>query len=157
MTDDTSASSSGARRSPFGGVGRSVARAQLSLPVVEAAVGVGLLLSVTVCFGVGLPAAPTTQVRLDSHATDAAAVLTAESPRHADRSRLVEVTRSAASFERERDTLRRRVATVLGDGLLFVVRTPYGLVGDRPPPGRPVGRASVPTRHGAVVIEVWRP
>lgn len=157
MTDDTSPSSRGAWRPPSYGDGRSAARAQLSLPVVEAAIGVGLLLSVTVCFGVGLPSPPTTQVRLDSHATDAAAVLTAESPRHADRSRLVEVTRSAADFERERDTLRRRVAAVLGDGLSFVVRTPHGLVGDRPPPGRAVGRASVPTRHGAVVIEVWRP
>ncbi|MEZ3116164.1 hypothetical protein RYH80_09580 [Halobaculum sp. MBLA0147] len=157
MTDDTSPSSSETRWRPFHGSRGSTTRAQLSLPVVEAAIGVGLLLSVTVCFGVGLSAPPTAQTRLDSHATDAAAVLAAESPRHADRSRLVEVARSAATFERERDTLRRRVATVLGDGLLFVVRTPHGLVGDRPPPGDPVGRASVPTCHGAVVIEVWRP
>ncbi|ERH13037.1 MAG: hypothetical protein J07HB67_02070 [halophilic archaeon J07HB67] len=130
-------------------------RAQLSLSVVEAGVGVLFLLSVAAGFAVDLPSPPTDETQLDAYAADTTTVLASETPRHADRSRLAELTASQAAFERERDALRRRVAVILGDNLQFRVQTPHGVVGDPVPRATPTGTATVPTRSGPVVIEVW--
>lgn len=130
-------------------------RGQLSLSVVEAGVGVLFLFAVAAGFTADLPQPPTDETQLDAYAADTATVLAGESPRHADRSRLAEVTASRAAFERERATLRRRVRAILGDNLQFRVETPYGAVGDPVPRATPTGTATVPTRDGPVVIEVW--
>ena len=130
-------------------------RGQLSLSVVEAGVGVLFLLAVTAGFAVDLPQPSTDETQLDTYAADTATVLAGESPRHADRSRLAEVTASRATFERERATLRRRVGSILDDNLQFRVETPHGVVGDPVPRATPTGTATVPTRGGPVVIEVW--
>ncbi|MEZ3144953.1 hypothetical protein [Halobaculum sp. MBLA0143] len=130
-------------------------RGQLSLSVVEAGVGVLLLLAVAGGFGASLPTPSTDETQLDAYAGDAATVLTGAPPRHADRSRLTEVAASRAAFERERGALRRRVAATLGDNLQFRLRTPHGVVGDPIPRATATGRATVPTRHGPVVIQVW--
>jgi hypothetical protein len=130
-------------------------RGQLSLSVVEAGVGTLFLLAVAAGFAVDLPSPPTDETQLDAYAGDAATVLAGEPPRHADRSRLTEVTASRAAFERERATLRRRVAATLGDNLQFRVETPHGVVGDPVPRATPTGTATVPTGDGPVVIEVW--
>ena len=136
-------------------VGGGGSRGQLSLPAVEAAVGVTLLLAVAVVFTVPLPQPATSEVQLDTYASDTATVLGAESARHAGRSRLAEVARSAAAFERERAALRRRVGAILGDNLLFQVETPHGSVGYPVPPDSPAGRATVQTQYGPVVVMVW--
>lgn len=130
-------------------------RGQLSLSVVEAGVGVAFLLAVAAGFGASLPAPATDETQLDAYAGDAATVLTETPPRHADRSRLTEVTRSRAAFEREQRALARRVRATLGANLGFRVETPYGVVGDPVPRATATGRATVPTRNGPVVIRVW--
>lgn len=130
-------------------------RGQLSLPVVEAALGVAIILAVTATFGVAVPDPPRAEAQLDRYAADTARVLTDESPRHAGSVRLAELARSSASFTRERDALRRRVAATLGANLFFRVETPHGAVGHDLPRDRALGRADVPTRNGRVVIWVW--
>lgn len=130
-------------------------RAQLSLSVVEAGIGVVFLLAVAAGFGASLPAPATDETQLDTYADDAATVLTGTPPRHADRSRLTEVTRSRAAFEREREALRRRLDATLGTNLGFRVATPYGAVGGPVPRATATGQATVPTRNGPVVIRVW--
>lgn len=130
-------------------------RGQLSLPVAEAAVGVALLLTVTAAFGLGVGEPPTAEAQLDAYASDAATVLAGESPGHTDRTRLAEVARSAATLQRERAALRTRLARTLGANLLFRVETPHGAVGRPLPRETTLGRASVPTRNGLVVIWVW--
>jgi hypothetical protein len=130
-------------------------RAQLSLTVVEAAVGVLLVFAVTAGFALGTPQPDTAEVQLDAYARDAAAVLVNEPPRHQAATRLSEVSKSEAAFERERDALRRRVDRILPDNLMFRVRTPQGAVGYPRPAGVPLGSASVPTPHGTVTIRVW--
>jgi hypothetical protein len=130
-------------------------RGQLSLPVVEAAVGVVLLLAVAVTFAGGVPAADARTAQLDAYADDAATVLRGEAPRHRGATRLSEVTRSAAGFEREDEALERRVDRILPDNLLFRVETPHGAVGFRRPAGVPVGRATVTSLNGPVTVEVW--
>lgn len=130
-------------------------RAQLSLPAVEAAAGVLLVLAVASVFAVGVPAADTRTGQLDAYANDAATVLAGEPPRHGGTTRLAEVIRSERSFERERNSLRHRVDRILTDNLLFRVETPHGDVGYRKPAGVRTGSASVTTVHGDVRIWVW--
>ena len=130
-------------------------RGQLSLPVVEAAVGVAFLLAVAASFGLALPAPATAEAQLDAYADDAVTVLSAEPPRHAGGTRLDEVARSPAAFDRERDALRDRVRRILDDNLLFRVETPHGAVGHERPTTVSTGRASVTTAGGEVVLWVW--
>lgn len=130
-------------------------RGQLSLTVVEAGVGVLLVFAVTAGFALGTPQPDTAEVQLDAYARDAAAVLAGEPPRHQAETRLAEVARSEAAFERERDALRRRVERILPDNLMFRVRTPHGSVGFPRPAGVPLGSARVTTPHGDVTIWVW--
>ncbi|UIP00363.1 hypothetical protein Hbl1158_03050 [Halobaculum sp. CBA1158] len=130
-------------------------RGQLSLPVVEAAVGVAFLLTVAASFGLALPEPGTAEAQLDAYADDALAVLNEEPPRHAADTRLAEVSRSPAAFERERDALEVRVARILGDNLLFRVETPHGAVGHARPTATATGRASATTPGGEVVLWVW--
>lgn len=131
------------------------ARGQLALSVVEAGIGLLVVIAVVSAFGLGLPDPGTTEAQLDAYAEDAATVLANEPPRHAGETRLAEVTRSAAAFRRERDALDRRVDRILPDNLLYRIETPHGAVGYRKPSGVALGRAAVPTRGGEAVIWVW--
>ena len=130
-------------------------RGQLSLSVVEAGVGVVLVLAVTAGFALGVPAPDTETPQLDAYAEDAATVLANEPPRHGGGTRLDEVTRSPAAFQRERDALDRRVDRLLADNLMYRVETPHGAVGYERPASAPAGGATVPTTGGEVRIWVW--
>ncbi|NEU57742.1 hypothetical protein [Halorussus sp. MSC15.2] len=130
-------------------------RGQLSLSVVEAGVGAVLILAVAMGFALGVAPTDDGTAQLDLYAEDAATVLAGEPPRHAGATRLSEVVRSPDAFDRERDALRRRVARILPDNLLFRVRTPRGAVGFRKPAGVAVGSATVTTAAGDVTIWVW--
>lgn len=130
-------------------------RGQLSLPMIEVAVGVLFVLTVAGIFGLGFPDPGVAEAQLDAYADDAATVLANEPPRHGGETRLAEVTRSPEAFERERDALDRRVDRILSDNLMYRVETQHGAVGYEKPAGVSLGRAAVPTRHGEVVIWVW--
>ena len=134
---------------------RADCRAQLSLSVAEAAVGVVLVLAVAVGFAFGLPQPDTRDAQLETYAEDGVTVLAGEPPRHQGATRLSEVARSPAAFERESAALERRVDRILPDNLLYRVTTPHGSVGFRKPAGVAVGRATVTTQHGPVTVEVW--
>jgi hypothetical protein len=130
-------------------------RGQVPLTTVEAALGVLLLASVAFTFVLGVPAGTADRAQLELYADDAATLLASEAPRHADRTRLAEVTASRDAFERERDALRRRVDRLLPDNLLFRVETEYGAVGYPLPAGVETGTATVPTVNGDVTVRVW--
>lgn len=130
-------------------------RGQLSLSVVEAAIGVLLLFAATTTFALGVPDAGAAEAQLDEYAGDAATVLSREPPRHDGPTRLGEVSRSRSAFERERDALERRVERILPENLMFRVVTPHGAVGFQRPTDAPTGRATVPTLSGRVAIWVW--
>ncbi|MFC6836761.1 DUF7262 family protein [Halomarina ordinaria] len=132
-----------------------MSRGQLSLSVVEAGVGVVLVLAVTTGFVLGVPAPDTREAQLDAYASDAATVLSNEPPRHRGTSRLAEVAASPAAFDRERTALDERVDRLLPDNLLYRIDTPHGAAGYRRPAGVPVGRATVTTAGGDVTIRVW--
>ena len=130
-------------------------RGQLSLPAIEAALGVVLVLGVTMGFALSVHQPTGRDAQLDAYARDTGTVLGREPPRHGGATRLSEVVRSPAAFQRERGALERRVERILPDNLLYRVRTPHGTVGFRRPDGVAVGVASVTTAHGDVRIEVW--
>jgi hypothetical protein len=130
-------------------------RAQLSLSVVEAGVGVVLIFAVAMGFALGASPPDDRATQLDLYAEDAATVLAGETPRHGGATRLAEVVRSPDAFDRERGALRRRVERILPDNLMFRVATPHGGVGFRKPAGVAVGSATVTTQFGDVTIWVW--
>lgn len=142
------------RRQLSRGYGRND-RAQLSLSLVEAAVGVVFVLTVAASFGLALPDPGTTEAQLDAYAEDTTTVLANEPPRHAGETRLGEMTASEAAFARERDALDRRIDRILPDNLLYRVTTEHGTVGVDPPQGTTTGRAAVVTSGGDVIVEVW--
>lgn len=131
-------------------------RGQVSLPAVEAGVGVLFVVAVAAAFAFGTPAGGVPQeTQLDAYAADAATVLANEPPSHADSTRLAEVAASEAAFDREAAALERRVDRILPGNLLFRVVTPHGDVGHARPTTVPTGRATVPTGSGTVTIWVW--
>lgn len=130
-------------------------RGQLSLSVVEVGIGAVFVFGVVAGFGLGVPAPATAETQLDLYATDAAAVLAGEPPRHQGTTRLTEILRSADAFERERSALDRRVDRILPDNLMYRLETDYGAVGFQRPAGIPAGHASVTTVEGRVTIWVW--
>jgi hypothetical protein len=129
-------------------------RGQLSLSVIEAAVGVILVLGVAAGFTVVStgPASSTTQ--LDTLARDTATVL-ASDPAVTGESRLVALARSDATFTDVRPGARERIEQLLPADVLFRVRTPGGTFGHQRPPTAPIGSTTVPTRYGPVTIRVW--
>lgn len=127
----------------------------MPLTALEAMVGVLLLAAVTFSFVLGTPAAGTAETQLDAYASDAATILANEPPRHADQSRLREVVSSDSSFEREKESLRRRVTRILPANLMFQIETDHGRVGHPLPDDVPTGTATVTTTQGDVTLRVW--
>ena len=138
-------------------------RAQLSLSLVEAVVGVLFVLGVTAAFSFGPTVAPAREVQLDAYADGALTVLGGDAPANPTAgnattrgdSRLVAASRSPVGFERERDALHNRTAAVLPPNVAFRLDTPHGSVGFDRPPGTPTGEASVVTTRGRVTLRVW--
>lgn len=128
-------------------------RGQLSLTMVEVGAGLLLILAAVAGFGLGLPDAGVPEARLDAQADDAATVLAADPD--GSTVTLTDVARSASSFERTHEALRRRAGRLLPSDLLFALRTPHGTVGYPRPTGRPTGSARIATPGGDVVVEVW--
>lgn len=132
-------------------------RGQASITVIEAGIGVLLILSVLFTFALGVPDGETEQVQaqLDVYATDATTLLSNEAPRHRDQTRLAEITESEETFERERDELERRVERILPDNVMFRVETAHGTAGHPLPADVPTGEATVVTTNGEVTLRVW--
>lgn len=130
-------------------------RGQIPLPVLEAALGVLLLTSVGLLIVAGVPGGADRSPQLDAYAQDAGQLLQSAPPRHANETRLAEVSASREAFERERDALDRRLRRLLPANLLYQVRTPHGTIGYRVPGEVRTGTATVPTANGPVTIRVW--
>lgn len=125
------------------------------MTIIEAALGVLLLVGITFAFALGVPAAPTAEAQLDVYAADAATLLANEPPRHTEQTRVAEFVSSRSAFEREKATLERRVERVLPPNVMFRVETAYGTAGHRLPDGVPTGTATITTTEGEIRIRVW--
>jgi hypothetical protein len=136
------------------GRGRNPDRGQLSLPVVEAAIGVVLVLGVTVAFTVGVPGPDRERAQLERYAGDVARTFP-DGGTPGDRPLVERAFVDREAFEDEREALRDRAVALRPGGVRVRLVTPYGAVGPPRPPGVAVGRAALPTRAGAVRVEVW--
>lgn len=108
-----------------GGHDASHGRAQLSMPLIEAAVGVVLILALAGLLAVGTPSPQASDPQLDAYAADVATVLAEEPARHDGTTRLDEISRSPEQFDREAAALERRVDDLLPDNLLFRVEVRF--------------------------------
>ena len=104
-------------------------RGQASITVVEAGLGLMLVLSVLFTFALGVPDGNPERAQLENYATDTVTLLSNEPPRHRDQTRLAEVTESRESFEREQDELERRIERILPENVMFRVETAHGTAG----------------------------
>jgi len=130
-------------------------RAQLPVSLLEAALGVVLILAVVLGVAVGVPAPDTREPQLEAYAEDAATILANEPPEHQNATRLAEIVASEQSFQRERGALRARTDEILPDNVMFRVETPHGDVGFPVPGNVATGEATITTSRGAVTIRVW--
>lgn len=136
---------------------RSRGRGQASITVIEAGLGVLLMMSILFTFALGVPGGGADQSRaqLDIYATDATTLLANESPRHQDQTRLAEVTKSQRAFEREESELERRIERILPENVMFRVETTHGTAGHPLPDDVPTGDRTVLTTNGEVTLRVW--
>jgi hypothetical protein len=125
------------------------------MALLEAALGVVLVLGVVLGFGLGVGAADTQSAQLDAYASDALVLLENEPPRHASATRLDEVLASESAFEREQATLERRLDRILPANLMYRLETPYSAVGHPVPSRVPTGTAAITTVEGSVDLRVW--
>jgi len=132
-------------------------RAQASITAIETAVGLLLVFGVLFAFSLGVPGAEDNraQAQLDVYATDVTTLLSNESPRHQDQTRLAEVAASPEAFDREADELDRRIEQLLPENVMFRVETRHGTVGHPLPGDVPTGEATVLTTNGEVTLRVW--
>jgi hypothetical protein len=132
-----------------------MSRGQVPTTMIEAALGLLLLMSVAFSFALGVPGGDASGQQLDVYASDALTILDTEPPRHGGPNRLSEVVASAEAFHRERDALHRRIARILPPNLMFRVETEYGAVGHRLPEDVSTGTATVRTLNGPLTLRVW--
>ncbi|SDZ92306.1 hypothetical protein SAMN04488065_1241 [Haloplanus vescus] len=132
-----------------------MSRGQLSLSLVEAAVGVVLVLGVTAGFALGTAAPTSATPRLDALAHDTTTVLGSDPVDDGQRARLVALARSESSFTRVQVSARERIRALLPVDVLFRVQTPVGSFGAPRPPTATVGSATASTRYGSVTVWVW--
>jgi len=130
-------------------------RGQLPMTVIEAGLGVLLLVAVTFTFAFGVAPPDTSQAQLDTYAADAATLLANEPARHADQTRVDELLASADAFDREKDDLERRIERILPENVLFHVETEYGTAGHPLPDDAPTGTATITSRNGELTLRVW--
>jgi len=130
-------------------------RGQVSMPLVEAAVGALVILAVAGGFVVAgdgdARAARTAQ--LDREAADALWLL-AEEP-FAENRTLAGTLVAEEAFAGNRSVLQGRLVALLPDGAFFRLETPHGAVGQSQVDGVPTGEATRTTRYGRVRLRVW--
>lgn len=127
-------------------------RAQLSLSVLEVAIGVLVVFAMLTGIILGVPT-PERGTQLDTYARDTATLLEDPAAPH----RPSALTASPSAFEQGQDALRARLEELLSENLMARIETPHGTIGYRAPPDAPIGRATIPTPNGSVQILVWYP
>jgi len=119
------------------------ARAQLSVPLLEAALGILLLLSVAGAFAVGVPDPGAREARLDGYAADGLETLRDGDP-------------SLDAFVRGETTgIETRLERLTPPGARYRLESDTQSVGAPVPAGVPRGRASTATANGTATLWVW--
>jgi hypothetical protein len=134
-----------------------MSRGQATITAIEAAIGILLVLALSITFALGAPSGTNsaTQAQLDAYAEDTATILTQEQPRHGDQTRLSELTASEVEFARESAAVKRRIEEILPENVLFRLDTTYGTVGHPLPNNVQTGTTTIHTTTDTVTLNVW--
>jgi hypothetical protein len=130
-------------------------RGQVSLSVVEAVVGLLVVLAASTTFLVGLPDPGSEAAELRVLAADGLTVLDATPPAEDGASRLTALAHDRSSFVRERSDADAQLRALYPPSVRYRVDTPHGAIGDPLPHTRPIGRARRHVAGGDVTIRVW--
>jgi hypothetical protein len=125
------------------------------LSVVEAVVGLLVVLAASTTFLVGLPDGGADEAELSVLAADGLTVLDATPPAGDGASRLTALTRDRSGFVRERNDADAQLRALYPTHVRYRLETPYGTVGDPHPPVRSVGTAREYASGGEVTLWVW--
>jgi hypothetical protein len=140
---------------PDRGPGDEWNRGQVSLSVVEAAVGLVVVLAAATTFLVGLPGPGLDEGELTVLAADGLVALDATPPSATGDSQLTALVRDPSGFVRERDAADARLRALYPPHVRYRLATPHGALGDPLPADRSVGVARRHTRAGDVTLRVW--
>lgn len=130
-------------------------RGQLSLSVVEAVVGLVVVLAAATTFVVGLPETGAEDTELTVLAADGLTVLESTPPEDDGTSRLAALAEDQSNFVRERTLTAEQLRALYPRHARYRLETPHGVVGEPLPPRGPVGRAQRQTTGGRVTLWVW--
>lgn len=133
---------------------RVVSRAQVSLSLVEAVVGLLVVLAAMTMFLVDLPDPDAAAADLNRLADDGLTVLDA-TPTADDASQLTALARDESRFARNADDAEERLGELYQPTVRYRLETPYGVVGQPLPPSGSVGRAQRWVSGGRVTLWVW--
>ncbi len=131
-----------------------MSKGQLSLPVIEGAIGVIFLIAIVFTIAAGGATAAPAEPQLDAYASDTANLLAHSLPQHAGQTRIGEITNEEA-LKAEREVLKQRIDRILPAHLLFRVETQAGAIGFERPRDTPTGSARLYTQGGPVAVQVW--
>jgi hypothetical protein len=130
-------------------------RGQVSLSIVEAVVGLVVVLAAATTFLVGLPEAGAGEADLSRLADDGLTVLDSTPPAGDGASRLTALAREPGSFAVERSDADAQLRELYPRRVRYRLETPNGAIGDPLPPARTVGTARRYTPDGDVTLRVW--
>lgn len=130
---------------------RGASRGQLSFPLIEAAVGVLLVLGVACGFAIGAPHPDGSEKQVSLYASDAATLLAAGTAGNAT----AFDAGDGGTEETGRTAVREAIDAALPANCMYRATTPWGTVGYPRPPGVTVGTATAPSAAGPITVEVW--
>ncbi|WP_380678786.1 DUF7262 family protein [Salinigranum sp. GCM10025319] len=130
-------------------------RGQVSLSIVEAIVGLVVVLAATTTFLVGLPETGADEADLNRLADDGLTALDSTPPAGDGASRLTALARGPGSFAVERSDADEQLRELYPRRVRYRLETPHGTIGEPLPPTRTTGLARRYTPEGDVTFWVW--
>ena len=130
-------------------------RGQVSLSLVEAVVGLLVVLAAATTFLVGLPDAGAESEELDVLAADGLAALGATPPTEDGASRLSALARARGTFTQEARPTDDQLRALYPETVRYHLETPHGTVGTPVPPSRTFGQAQAYRLNTWVTLRVW--
>jgi hypothetical protein len=130
-------------------------RGQVSLSILEAVVGLVVVLAASTTFLVGLPETGADGADLRLLADDGLTALDSTPPAGDGASRLTALAREPGSFAVERSDADAQLRELYPRRVRYRLETPHGAIGEPPPPARTTGKARRYTPDGDVTLWVW--
>ncbi|QZA87477.1 hypothetical protein K0C01_06515 [Salinarchaeum sp. IM2453] len=127
-------------------------RGRLSIPMLEVGIGILLIFSILTLITINFLGTGTEGPQLEIYADDTATVIAATG---GENTTAIGHIDSQDTFEQQREDIDKRISSMLPEQVKYYVKTPYGTVGDIPPPRADVGTATQVTPHGEIEVNIY--